>query len=319
MKIITLTLNPAFDVHCYVKDFKPYLENLANITVSNAGGKGVNVSRALNVTGVENTAVLILGKENADAFKKDLTDDGINFTAITVNGRIRENMTIHTDGKPETRISFEGFTCSDGILDEVESSLENNLSDTVVTFTGRAPHGVSALALRSFLLRLKEKGARLVIDSRSFNTADDLTAVSPWLIKPNEEEISMYTDTSVTDADSALRAAREIHKKGIENVMISLGARGAVLYCREGGFFCLAPKINAVSTVGAGDSSIAGFLAAEKRGLSKGEVLKHAVCYGSAACLTEGTSAPRPSDITRLLSAFTDVIKYDRYLRVVDN
>ena len=319
MKIITLTLNPAFDTHCYTADFKPYLENLAKITSYDACGKGVNISRALNVTGVENTAFLILGDENGEAFKKRLTDDGISFSYLTAHGRIRENITLHTSGKPETRISFEGFTCTDNVLNDVEKALGEDLRNTVMTFTGRAPLGVSTDALKKFLLRLKEKGARLVIDSRSFNTASDLIAVSPWLIKPNEEEISMYTDTSVTDADSALRAAREIHKKGIENVMISLGARGAVLYCREGGFFCPAPRINAVSTVGAGDSSIAGFLAAEKRGLSKGEVLKHAVCYGSAACLTEGTSAPRPSDITRLLSAFTDVIKYDHYLRVVDS
>ena len=305
MKIITLTLNPAFDVHCYVKDFKPYLENLANITASSAGGKGVNVSRALNVGGVQSTAVLILGKENADAFKRDLTDDGINFTAITVNGRIRENMTVHTDGKPETRISFEGFTCSDGILDEVESSLENNLSDTVVTFTGRAPHGVSAIALRSFLLRLKEKGARLVIDSRSFNTAGDLTAVSPWLIKPNEEEISMYTDTSVTDADSALRAAREIHKKGIENVMISLGSKGALLVCADGAFIAHPPKIKAISTIGAGDSSIGGFLAAAAAGKGSAEMIKTAVSYGSAACMSAGTRPPVPADVERVYREVT--------------
>ena len=301
MKIITLTLNPAFDTHCYIEDFKPYFENLARVTSTDACGKGVNISRTLNVGGVENTAFLLLGEDNADVFKKRLADDGINFSEITVKGKIRENITVHTSGKNETRISFEGFECTGEILYSVEKMLGENLTDTVVTFTGRAALGISTDELKVFLLNLKGKGASLVIDSRSFNTASDLTAVKPWLIKPNEEEISMYTDTKVVDAESALKAAKEIYGKGIENVMISLGARGAVLYCDEGGFHCPAPKIEAISTIGAGDSSIAGFIAATKLGLSKKEALKYAVCYGSAACLTEGTRPPRREDIEAFL------------------
>jgi len=301
MKIITLTLNPAFDTHCYIEDFKPYFENLARVTSTDACGKGVNISRTLNVGGVENTAFLLLGEDNADVFKKRLADDGINFSEITVKGKIRENITVHTSGKNETRISFEGFECTGEILYGVEKMLRENLTDTVVTFTGRAALGISTDELKVFLLNLKGKGASLVIDSRSFNTASDLTAVKPWLIKPNEEEISMYTDTKVVDAESALKAAKEIYEKGIENVMISLGARGAVLYCDEGGFHCPAPKIEAISTIGAGDSSIAGFIAATKLGLSKKEALKYAVCYGSAACLTEGTRPPRREDIEAFL------------------
>ncbi len=301
MKIITLTLNPAFDTHCYIEDFKPYFENLAKVTSTDACGKGVNISRTLNVGGVENTAFLLLGEDNADVFKKRLLDDGINFSEITVKGKIRENITVHTSGKNETRISFEGFECTGEILYGVEKMLGENLTDTVVTFTGRAALGIKTEELKAFLLNLKGRGARLVIDSRSFNTASDLTAVKPWLIKPNEEEISMYTDIKVTDAESALKAAEEIHGKGIENVMISLGASGAVLYCDEGGFYCPAPKIAAVSTIGAGDSSIAGFIAATTLGLSKKEALKYAICYGSAACLTEGTRPPRREDIEAFL------------------
>ncbi len=303
MKIITLTLNPAFDTHCYVEDFKPYFENLARVTSTDACGKGVNISRALNVSGVENTAFLLLGEESSDTFKRHLTDDGIVFSEITVKGKIRENITVHTRGKNETRISFEGFECTEEILCEVEKALGENLSDTVLTFTGRAALGISTTKLQAFLLNLKAKGARLVIDSRSFNAASDLISVKPWLIKPNEEEISMYADTKVTDVESALMAAKKLHNAGVENVMLSLGERGAVLYCDEGGFYCPAPKIDAVSTIGAGDSSIAGFLVATRLGLSKKETLKYAVCYGSAACLTEGTRPPRLDDINTLLDS----------------
>ena len=305
MKIITLTLNPAFDTHCFINDFKPYFENLARVTSFDACGKGVNISRALNTAGIDNTALLILGDDNANAFKKRLTDDGVIFNSITVKGKIRENITVHTEGKDETRISFEGFECDGKILNRIEAMLEDDLSDTVVTFTGRAPLGVTVKELKAFLSELKTKGARLVIDSRSLTDISDIAEVGPWLIKPNAEEIQMYTDIKVTDFESAVTAAEQLQSRGIENVMISLGGSGAVLFCNEGGFVCKAPKITPFSTIGAGDSSIAGFLAAAKLDLSKGDMLKYAVCYGSAACLTEGSAPPRKEDIDRLLTTVT--------------
>ena len=87
--------------------------------------------------------------------------------------------------------------------------------------------------------------------------------------------------------------------------MISLGGRGAVLCCNDGSFFCPAPKITALSTIGAGDSSIAGFLAASVLALTKSECLKYAVTFGSAACMTEGTKPPRKEDIEILLKEAT--------------
>ena len=301
MKIITLTLNPAFDTHCYIENFKPYYENLARITSFDACGKGVNISRTLNVAGVENTALLILGEENAESFKKRLTEDGVAFCNITVKGKIRENITVHTEGKKETRISFEGFECSGEILSSVSELIGDNLNDTVITFTGRAPLGITTQELKSFLSALKNKGAKLVIDSRSFTDISDISEVGPWLIKPNEEEVSMYTDIKITDTESALKAARELYLKGIDNVMISLGGDGAVLYCEKGGFYCPAPKITPLSTVGAGDSSIAGFITAHSLGLPEKDMLFYAVCYGSTACLTEGTAPPRKEDIEAFL------------------
>ena len=104
MNIITLTLNPAFDVHCFIKGFAPYHENLATITENDAGGKGVNISRALTSCGVENLALVVLGEENGESFTRSLEADGIIYRSISVKGRIRENITVHTDNAPETRI-----------------------------------------------------------------------------------------------------------------------------------------------------------------------------------------------------------------------
>ncbi|MBQ7335499.1 MAG: 1-phosphofructokinase family hexose kinase [Clostridia bacterium] len=297
MKIITLTLNPAFDVHCHTAQFLPFHENLVTVTQREAGGKGVNISRALTRNGVENVAVVVLGEENAEGFRKALAADAMCWREIVLPGRIRENITIHADCSNETRISFAGFDCDAALLKQVESTVSDLIDkNTVLTFTGRIPAGLSMPEVKAFLSRMQAKGVKVVIDSKSFSTEDLLTQ-RPWLIKPNQEEIGEYLGRTVETFDDVLAAATDLHRTGIENVMISLGAQGALLVCRDGCFVATPPRIQAVSTIGAGDSSIAGFLAAMAEGKTLVECLRTAVAYGTAACLTPGTQPPKTEDV----------------------
>ena len=305
MNIITLTLNPAFDIHCYTEEFTPFCENLFDIISKDAGGKGINISRALTENGTKNKAFVVVGDENGESFIKSLVDEKIDYKEIVLPGRIRENITLHTANQPETRISFSGFSADESVIDKLQMLLFNeDLESSIITFTGRLPKGVSALCVIKFLLFLKSKGAKIVLDSRSFGK-NDILKVRPFLIKPNEEEIKLYSDISVTDIDTAARAAKELQHQGIENVMISLGAKGAVLACCDGVFFAKSPKINVVSTIGAGDSAIAGFITAIAKGMSYEEALKLSVLYGSAACMTKGTAAPKKEDIKKLFKEVT--------------
>ena len=301
MRIITITLNPAFDIHCFTEQFEPYHENLAKITVRAAGGKGVNISRALTANDIENTALVVLGEENADDFLCCLSKYGMNVEEIFVKGRIRENITLHTNGAPETRISFSGFEADDTLVQKVKKVLEDKIEqDTIVTFTGRIPEGVTLEAVKKMLIDLRNKGVRIVIDSKSFGIKD-LIECRPWLIKPNEEEIAQYIDQNVDSLKAAAEAAEKLRASGIDNVMISLGAKGAVLACEDGRFIVEAPSVDAISTIGAGDSAIGGFVAAMQNGLSYPDMLRTAVCYGSAACMKEGTEPPSKKDIKALL------------------
>ena len=303
MKIITLTLNPAFDMHCFTKSFAPYHENLADVTALEAGGKGVNISRALTVHGVDNLALVVLGDENGDSFRRALTADGIKTLAIELKGRIRENITLHTENAPETRISFRGFSADASLFSRVTEALDGMIdADTVVTFTGSLPSGVGVAEAKAMLSAMKAKGAKIVIDSRSFGLSD-ISDVHPWLIKPNEEEIAFYSDLPVTDLASAAEAAKALRAVVAENVMISLGGKGATLASADGVYAANAPKIEVLSTIGAGDSSIAGFIAAASEGLPYAEMLRRAVSYGSAACMTEGTRPPEKSSTEALRAA----------------
>ncbi|MBR5539366.1 MAG: hexose kinase [Clostridia bacterium] len=297
MKIITLTLNPAFDVHCYSNDFRPYHESIFDITSKDAGGKGVNISRALVSNNVENVAVVIVGRENGEEFCKALERDGLRVLPVWTDGRIRENITLHEDKNPETRISFNGFTCKAGILNEVEEKIGEVDGDTVVAFTGSIAKGIATADVLALLGKLKSKGAKVIIDSRSVSL-DELVAFKPWLIKPNEDEAEHYTGKKINSVLDAGEIANGIFQSGIENVMVSLGKDGAVLACSEGVFHAETPKIDAVSTIGAGDSTIAGFIDGASLGIE--DALKRACAYGTSACMREGTLPPKSEDVANI-------------------
>lgn len=298
MKIYTITLNPAYDVHAYAAHFAPFHENLANVTSREAGGKGVNLSRALQNGGTENTAVIVLGKDNCAEFKAELEAAGLQTILLEKPGRIRENLTLHCAEQPETRISFSGFAVDDSLLNEVAALLDVD-TDTVITFTGRVASGMSMDKVKAFLNGLQAKGAKIVLDSKSFSL-EDIFAVKPWLIKPNQEEISEYLGCEVSNIDEAITKAQIFADHGITNVMVSLGEQGAMLLSNRKCYIATPPAINAISTIGAGDSSLAGFIAAAQKGCDAAGCLKNAVTYGTAACLTEGSLPPTAADIAAI-------------------
>lgn len=297
MKIYSITLNPAYDIHASTRSLSLGHENLAEITSRDAGGKGINISRALTYNGIPNTAIVVLGSDNCTDFEKMLRADNIAYIGIKKKGRIRENLTVHTESG-ETRISFTGFSLDNSILDEISSKIVAD-SDTVVTFTGSVPNGIDMTEIKVFLASLKEKGAKIVIDSRSFSLSD-LIDVRPWLIKPNAEEISEYSGNVVRDFSDCLDIARSLNRQGIENVMISLGDSGAMLVTENVSATATPPIVKSLSTVGAGDSTVAGFIAAYSCGKTPEECLKIAVSYGTAACLLQGTAPPTPDAVAQI-------------------
>lgn len=292
MKITTLTLNPAFDIHVSLHSFPLGRESLAEQVTRDIGGKGINISRALTENGIENIAMVVLGKENSGDFIQGMQQVGLTYQELLWEGRIRENITIHPAIEPETRLSFKGFDCDGSLLQKTEELID---PQGIVTFTGSVPAGISEQEIETFLMNLKAKGARLVIDSKSVSL-EMLKRIKPWLIKPNAEEIEAYCGKAQSE-EELCKVAMGLHQSGIANAMISLGGDGAILAAEGALYRAQVPAIEAVSTVGAGDSSIAGFLGC---GETAEERLRYAVSYGSAACLREGTNPPLAKDIEEI-------------------
>ena len=173
--------------------------------------------------------------------------------------------------------------------------------NTIVTFTGSVPVGVSLDDVKVLLSEFKKEGAKIVIDSRSFGK-EDLLELQPWLIKPNRVEATKYLGKTVQTVEAAVEIATIFHEGGIENSVISLGGGGAVLVCKEGTYLVKAPKCGVVSIIGAGDSLLAGFLTGATQGWPAWESLRLAVACGSAACMTAGTRPPEKENIDRIFA-----------------
>ena len=216
MKIITVTLSPAIDIHCATDSFNTERENFADITSRDAGGKGINISRALLACGTKSTAVVAIGEENGEAFLSALCADGINCEAIWTSGSIRENITIHPVGAKETRLSFSGFSGDSTVVDGIESCVNGLAAEgDIVAIAGSIPKGIDIERVKAFVMALKVKGVRVVIDSRSFSPAD-ITECAPFLIKPNEEEIVSYTNFEISSDDDAAKAAKLYLKRALQ-------------------------------------------------------------------------------------------------------
>ncbi|MBE6531791.1 MAG: 1-phosphofructokinase family hexose kinase [Ruminococcaceae bacterium] len=301
-KIITITLNPAFDLHYAMDEFRAGKENYVKSSTCDAGGKGINISRALLSNDVDNTAFVILGDENGAAFEQGLIRDGVKYTPLHTQGRIRENITIHPASGAETRISLDNFSLTDKTLTDLGVMLEMAVDeDTIIAFSGRNPKGVTKQDVMAFLKRLKDKGAKIAVDSNSF-TPDDLMLIHPWFIKPNEQEIAAFLGREINDVEDAAARAKELVERGVaEEVMISMGGLGSAWSDGKRTLIVSVPKIeNPVSTIGAGDSTVAGYIAATAKGYSKEDSLRLACAFGTSACMTEGTRPPMADDVKKV-------------------
>ncbi|MDD6800508.1 MAG: hexose kinase [Firmicutes bacterium] len=300
MKILTITLNPAYDVYCKISSFELYKENLIKSTFTSPGGKGVNISRAMTVYGIPTAAYIVFGRENCGAFENALNSEKVPYVPFYTDGRIRENYTVIPENAAETRICFDSFTAGPEILDSVLSRIETDAdADDIIAFSGKFPGKIDRESKLRFLKKLKQLTKRLVIDTNSLD-GKDIISLSPWLIKPNEQELEAFTGSRPSGLEDAANSAREIREAGVENVLVTLGGNGAAFAGKGIVITADAPKIDVLSSVGAGDSSISGFIAAFIRGEDSLGCFLNAVASGSAACLREGTAPPLQSDIEKL-------------------
>ena len=312
--IVTLTPNPSHDrtVALPAALVRGAVQRAESVT-SQAGGKGVNISRASVAAGIPSIAVLPAPPE--DPFVLELLSAGIDCRAVPTTGTLRVNITISEPDGTTTKLNSPGPTVTDEVLTGLtESLLRRAASADWLVLAGSLPPGAPATWYAELVEVLRGHGARVAVDTSEAPLralVEGLPDSAPHLMKPNGEELASFTgaDADLLESDpyAAAKAARTLVDRGVETVLATLGANGAVLVNAHGAWHATPPPTTVVSTVGAGDSSLFGYLLGDIRQRSPAQRLALAVAYGSAAAGLPGTTIPHPTQVTPELVSVRDL------------
>ena len=259
-KILTLTLNPALDLTVQLPVLVPGQVNRSDEMHTHAAGKGVNVAQVLADLGHQLTVSGFLGADNLQAFETLFAKRGFVDAFIRVPGETRSNLKLAEYDGRITDINGPGpvigAAAQQALLDRLAQIAPGH--DAVVV-AGSLPRGVSAQWLRELIERLNQIGLKVALDTSGEALRTALKA-GPWLIKPNTEELADALDCEVVSHTAQSEAASRLHAHGIEHVVISDGADGVSWFSVGSAMHATPPKVSVVSTVGAGDSLLAGML-----------------------------------------------------------
>ncbi len=304
--IVTLTVNPSVDrTVTLTEPLRRGQVHRATGVTSQPGGKGVNVARVIGAGGAPVLAVLP-GADD-DPVVSGLRATGIGCRTVPVAGQPRTNLTIaETDGTT-TKINEPGRPLTVPDLDALTALLvEATAGAEWIVLSGSLPPGVPDDWYARLVVTLATGGAarpRIAVDTSDaplLALFDESLGAAPDLVKPNTEELAQLTGRSPADLENptaAADAATLLLERGVGAVLATLGAAGAVLVTGAGAWFAAAPPIVPRSTVGAGDSALAGYLLADRTGAGPADRLRYAVAYGSAATALPGTELPTTADI----------------------
>lgn len=312
--ILTLTPNPSIDRTVTLGGAleRGAVQRVVSVTAQ-GGGKGVNISRASVGAGVPTVAVLPAADD--DPFVIELLSAGIDCRPVRPAGPVRMNIAITEPDGTTTKLNSPGATVGPRHLEAMTEAMVARapLSDWTV-LAGSLPPGAPDDYYAQLVRRLRAAGARVAVDTSDAPLralVDALPDDAPHLMKPNGEELASFAggDADSLEADPALAAAaaRTLVERGVESVLATLGGNGAVLVTAEGAWHAAAPPTTVISTVGAGDSSLFGYLLGEIRGQAPRDRLALAVAYGSAAAGLPGTTMPASEHLRTDLVSVTDL------------
>jgi 1-phosphofructokinase len=280
--IFTVTFNPAIDYVMQVGDIAFGKTNRSQTEEIHFGGKGINVSVVLSELGVQTTALGFTAGFTGEELEKAVVKKGIKADFIRLSsGNTRINVKLK--GKEETEINAAGPSIEKDELNRLFEKLNDIKSGDTLVLAGSIPASLPTNVYEEIALAVKNKGVRLVVDA----TGDLLLNVlkyNPFLIKPNRQELEEIIGKEIKTDEQLISAANLLKQKGAKNVLVSLGAEGAMLLAADGNVYRQkAFKVKAVNTVGSGDSMIAGFLAGVEKGYEFALILGAAAGAATAA------------------------------------
>ena len=300
--IYTVTLNPALDKTVEIPSLTVDAVNRITTMRTDPGGKGINVSKVISKLGGKSIAAGILGGDTGRAILSALEDMGLATCFHFVDGETRTNMKIIDPvSRTNTDINEPGVTVSEEILDKLLSVLTDKVVEgDIVVISGSMPKGSPKDTYYTWTKAFSAKGAKVILDADGDLLRAGLKA-SPYLIKPNNHELSALVGRELATVDEIAAAAHELVEKGVERVVVSMGGEGALLATAGETWHASSVKVPVGSTVGAGDSVVAAFVYADAQGLGIEDTLRLAMATGAANVMESGTQAAERSVVDGLV------------------
>lgn len=294
-KILTLTLNPALDLTVRLAHLEPGAVNRSDTLLTHAAGKGVNVAQVLADLGHDVSVGGFLGAANPQAFDALIARRRLGDAFIRVPGETRSNIKIAEQDGRVTDINAPGPQVGEQAQQELLKMLAiiGPEFDAVVV-AGSLPRGVSPQWFQGMLEALKDLGLKVALDTSGEALRAGLKA-GPWMVKPNTEELVDALGHS-TDAIS------QLHQLGVEHVVVSDGAAGVNWYSPGMALHATPPKVSVASTVGAGDSLLAGMLHGLLGGDTPEQTLRRATAIAAMAVTQIGFGISDDAQLARLES-----------------
>ncbi len=299
--IYTITLNPALDRTIWIQKVRDDVSNRILEEKSFAGGKSVDVSKVLKNLGVDNIALGFVGGFAGRELEGRLLNEGIETDFVRVSGETRTNIIIHETGTgKQLAFNARGPEIKPDELMQFIEQMERLPCGEVVAIGGSIPLGVSPEIYRKIINLVKRCQARVVLDVDGEALRQGIKAL-PNVIKPNIHELSELAGRELKDLDDVVSAARSINRQGVEIVLVSMGAKGILLVSDGQQYLAVPPNVNVESTIGAGDSSVAGFIFGLVQGKDLKQCLIYAVAAGTATTLRQGTALCQKDDFERIV------------------
>lgn len=290
---MTVTLNPAVDKTYTTQGLIVGNVNRMRTVMHIAGGKGVNVTKILRQYGYEVGAVGFLGGYSGRFIEEELEKRGAECRFVHVEGETRSNINILADDGYVTEILEPGPTISDKQQDAFHKQYDAMLGECgLVILSGSLAKGLNNDFYEKLIVRAAGESVPVYLDSSGEGLRYGLRA-KPQLIKPNWKELEYIVGHSCRNREEIIESAQFLRSMGIDRVIVSMGSKGILSVTKQGVLHARSPKIDAVTTVGCGDSVVASYAMSYMKGETEEQALVHA-CAVSAANATTVESANIP-------------------------
>ncbi|HHF3059464.1 TPA: 1-phosphofructokinase [Vibrio diabolicus] len=299
-KVVTITLNPALDLTGSVNELNVGSVSLVQQSNLHAAGKGVNVAKVLSDLGADVTVTGFLGKDNPELFHQLFNDIGVKNEFVEVQGATRINVKLVEASGNVSDINFPGVQVTADEIARFEETLFR-LAETHDYFVlaGSLPGGVTAEQCAAWIKALHQQGKKVLFDSSKAAFKSGIEA-HPWLIKPNDEELGDFVGEHLETPEQCQAAAQTLSDKGIENIVVSMGADG-VMWLNQGKWLrAQPPRMNVVSTVGAGDTLVAGLCWGHMQLMPKNDLLRFATALSALAVSQVGVGLTSQEELENI-------------------